>query len=65
MILKKTTHTNMNIHEALPVTMTVYYTRESFSFRNHSRHIVTTLQFLAQTIFNLKKKYIAYLIIEI
>jgi hypothetical protein len=44
--------------------MTIYDTGESYSFRNHNWHIVTTLQFLAQTIFDLKKKHIAYLIID-
>ena len=53
---KNLTHIIMNIHVALPVTMTVYDTRESISFRNHNRHIMTTLQFLAQAIFDLKKK---------
>jgi hypothetical protein len=63
-LTKKQTRIYVNIRAALPVTMTIYDTGESFSFRNHNWHIVTTLQFLAQTIFDLKKKHIAYLIID-
>uniref|UniRef100_A0A0A9GCI4 Uncharacterized protein n=1 Tax=Arundo donax TaxID=35708 RepID=A0A0A9GCI4_ARUDO len=33
--------------------MTVYDTRKIFPFGNHNRHVVTALQFLALTIYDL------------
>ena len=41
----------------VPVTMAIYYAGQRFSFRAFNRHVMTTLENISPTVFNLPKTH--------